>query len=177
MVRDQIIFAALDELSRRRALNPAESELMELTMHRLDTKRDYWQWTPDEDRMVRRLIIRRRQRKHRTKPFQANAEVAVLATQLGRSFWSVQRRLERLNKRRAKRQVPSSQMFKRMNGHAVLDCGDETQKTPPNGGAEPHPSRGAGNGAAGGTGGDYRIEEDPRGETQGPRPRQARAAL
>lgn len=127
-IRDQIIFAVLDEISRGRALGTAESELMEQTMHRLSTKRDYWQWTVEEDLAVRALILRRRKRKRRTKPFQANAEVVALADSLGRSYWSVQRRLERLSaRRRRRRKLPPPQMFKRANGHAALESGDGQQ--------------------------------------------------
>jgi hypothetical protein len=143
MVRDQIIFSALDEISRQRALEPAESELMELAMHRLGTKRDYWQWTEAEDAVLRTLLQRRRRRKLRTKPFQVNAEIAQAAAQLGRSFWSVQRRMERLGKGRVRRKPATSQMFKRANGHAALDSADGHEKAKPNGGAETLPRRGA----------------------------------
>ena len=149
MVRDQIIFQVLDELSKARALAPAESELMELTMHRLATKRDYWQWTEAEDAAVRALLTRRRARKRKAKPFQVNAEVAALAQSLGRSFWGVQRRLERLNKHRARRKSTPLQMFKRANGHAALECSDETHPPALVDSAQPDPRRANGGRAAG----------------------------
>jgi len=177
-LRDEIIFTALDEVSRYRPLATTESELMELTMHRLGlapgqqspaeqmrhrmqmlAKRnalhqrdvsicnllgkiqqfrpldrhentllagamhrlglthDKWHWTPEEDELVFRLLRNRARRKRPKLPFTVNGEVERLAMELGRSYWAVQRRIERLRNGNGK-------MFKRGNGNGSLDSAD-----------------------------------------------------
>jgi len=119
VARDQIIFSVLDEISRHRPLTAPESELMEIAIHRLGLMREKWHWTPWEDEMIVRLLKRRAERrwKRRERPARAAHEVRELAEELGRSYWAVQRRLERIRTGKVKPQI----MFKRANGHAALD--------------------------------------------------------
>lgn len=106
--RDQTIVTLLEKLGKVRDLDETESSLMERTVRRLTPKREVWRWSEKEDRLLLALI-RRRARKGRPKPFQRNDEIRNLADELGRSYFAVHRRIERLRKRRkcsdARRQV------------------------------------------------------------------------
>lgn len=97
--RDQTIVQLLEKLARHRELQPEESSLMERTVRRLTPKREVWRWSEKEDRLLL-AMIRRRARVGRPKPFQRNDEIRNLADQLGRSYFAVHRRMERLRKRR-----------------------------------------------------------------------------
>lgn len=97
--RDMTIVALLEKLARERDLDPDESALMERTVRRLTPKREVWRWSEKEDRLLL-AMIRRRARMGRPKPFQRNDEIRNLADQLGRSYFAVHRRMERLRKRR-----------------------------------------------------------------------------
>lgn len=97
--RDQTIVDLLSELQRCRDLQPKESALLERTVRRLTPKREVWRWSEKEDRLLK-AFIRRRARKGRPKPFQRNDEVRNLADQLGRSYFAVHRRIERIRKGR-----------------------------------------------------------------------------
>ncbi len=102
--RDEKIVNLLEQLQRCRSLNDDETTLLEKTVRRITPKRLVWYWHPDEDRKIKDLMARRR-RRGRTKPFQRNDEIRLLAIQLGRTEWAVRRRMERLGKakRKAKR--------------------------------------------------------------------------
>lgn len=95
--RDETIVHLLEKVQRCRPLEPEEEGLLERTVRRLTPKRLVWYWRPDEDRKIRDLMARRR-RRGRTKPFQRNDEIRLLAMQLGRTEWAVRRRMERLRK-------------------------------------------------------------------------------
>lgn len=95
--RDQTIVTLLEKLQRCRDLEPEESALMERTVRRLTPKREVWRWSEKEDRLLQ-SFIRRRARAGRPKPFQRNDEVRALAQELGRTYFAVHRRIERLRK-------------------------------------------------------------------------------
>jgi hypothetical protein len=107
--RDQTIVGLLEKLARERNLTDDESTLMERTVRRITPKREVWRWHPDEDRMIKDLLARRR-RRGPPKPFKRNDEIRLLAIQLGRTEWAVRRRMERLRKRRkCSRAQPASE--------------------------------------------------------------------
>lgn len=109
--RDETIVNLLEKVQRCRPLNEEEEGLLERTVRRITPKRQRWYWHPDEDRMIKDLMARRR-RRGPTRPFQRNDEIRLLAIQLGRTEWAVRRRMERLGKMKRKRTVNGS----RVNG-------------------------------------------------------------
>lgn len=117
--RDVALCDLLSKLQVFRPLDRNETWLLAGAVHRLGLTHDKWHWTPEEDEMILRLL-RNRSRRRPKRPFTANNEVERLAAQLGRSYWAVQRRIERLRKGNGK-------MFKRANGHASLDSADGRQ--------------------------------------------------
>ena len=120
----------LDEVSRNRQLAEAESELLALTMRRLEVKHAFYQWTRAEDDAIRRLMARRYARKTKTKPSQSSREIRELADTLGRSYRAVHRRMERLRKRLIHRKPAHPQLSQSLNGHGSLDSGDGQQSDP-----------------------------------------------
>ncbi|MES2902674.1 MAG: hypothetical protein V4696_00670 [Pseudomonadota bacterium] len=95
--RDQTIVTLLEKLNRHRELEPEERVLMDRTIRRITPKRDVWRWSEKEDRLLL-AFMKRRTRAGRPKPFQPNDEVRNLAEELGRSYFAVHRRIERLRK-------------------------------------------------------------------------------
>jgi hypothetical protein len=95
--RDQTIIALLDSLQRERDLTPVECVLMESTVRRLTPRREVWRWSAKEDRTLVALI-KRRATGGRPRPFERNDEVRDLAAQMGRTYFAVHRRIERLRK-------------------------------------------------------------------------------
>lgn len=94
-LRAEITIAQLEALDR--ALTEAESLSLERALLRLGPKRDVWRWSAREDRKVV-LLIKRRGYSLRIKPFERNDEVRRLAIDLGRSYESVLKRIQRLRK-------------------------------------------------------------------------------
>lgn len=106
--RDRQIIGLLDKLSRYRPLDDEESGMMERSLRHLGPKRAVWRWTPGEDRAIKRLM-RKRALNGGPKPYQPDDDVKVLAGRLGRTYWAVIRRMERL---RNSGKAPG-QLFKR----------------------------------------------------------------
>ena len=101
--RDEAIVQLLEKVQRCRPLDADEETLLSRTVSRLTPRRAKWYWRQDEDQAIKDLLARRRRRKP-AKPYQRNDEVRLLAERLGRTEWSVRRRMERLQKhRKAKR--------------------------------------------------------------------------
>jgi hypothetical protein len=94
-LRAQVTIANLEALDR--ALTEAESLSLERALLRLGPKRDVWRWSAKEDRKVV-MLIKRRGYSLRIKPFERNDEVRRLANDLGRSYESVLKRIQRLRK-------------------------------------------------------------------------------
>jgi len=96
MMRKRVLLGVLQGIARRRPLDDVESAVLDELAGRLArNKRPVWRWTAAEDaRLVR--LIRKREREGRPKPYQRNDAVARLARDLGRSYFAVHRRMERL---------------------------------------------------------------------------------
>lgn len=96
MMRKRVILNVLQDIARRRPLDEIEERtLAEIAGRLARHKREVWRWTPREDaRLVR--LIRKREKNGRPKPYEKNGEVARLARDLGRSYFAVHRRMERL---------------------------------------------------------------------------------
>lgn len=105
--RDRQIIGLLDKLSRFRPLDDEESSLMERSLRQLGPKRGVWRWQPHEDRAIKALM-RKRAKNGGPKPYQPDDDVKILAERLGRTYWAVIRRMERLRKA-----APAGQLFKR----------------------------------------------------------------
>lgn len=95
--RDQTIIALLEKLNRHRELDQDERVLMERAIRRLTPKREVWRWSEKEDRLLKALI-RKRARIGGPRPFERNDDVRKIAEELGRTYWAVHRRIERLRK-------------------------------------------------------------------------------
>ena len=98
--RDELTLQRLGEIERQRALTNDESVLLERVIRRMDRSRERdrpWSWTPAEDRKIR-MFMAKRARACLPKPFQRNDEVRNLASEMGRTYWAVLRRIERLRK-------------------------------------------------------------------------------
>ena len=118
--RDRQIIGLLDKLSRYRPLDDEESGLMERSLRHLGPKRAVWRWTQSEDRAIKRLM-RKRALNGGPKPYQQDDDVKLLAARLGRTYWAVIRRMERL---RNAGKAPA-QLFKRErhgNGAMMPPC-------------------------------------------------------
>lgn len=96
--RDETIVRLFGELRRVRVLDDDEKALFDRALLNLGPKREVWRWSEQEDRQLLNLI-RRRAEIGRPAPFKVNREVIELAESLGRSYFAVHRRIERLRKR------------------------------------------------------------------------------
>lgn len=93
--RAELTVRQMDSLDR--ALTDEESEQLERALRRLGPKRDLWRWSAKDDRRLE-LLIKRRGYSLRIKPFERNDEVQRIATELGRSYGSTLKRIQRLRK-------------------------------------------------------------------------------
>lgn len=97
--RDETIVHLLGTIQRHRDLTTDESALLERTVRRITPKREVWRWSDREDRLLLK-VIKRRASQGRPKPFERNDEIRKLAETLGRTYFAVHRRIERLRKRK-----------------------------------------------------------------------------
>jgi hypothetical protein len=102
MMRRRAMATVLMNIAKHRALDRAESDLLERILNRERHKRARWNWTEDEDKKIRALM-KRRQAKGPAKPYTKSPSVARLAKQLGRTYLSVHKRMKRLRDHDQKR--------------------------------------------------------------------------
>lgn len=100
LTRAEQVLARLDRIGRVRELSEEESLLLERTLRRHDRQsgRRTRPWSKREDQKLERLIAKRA-RIGLPKPFTRNDEVRRIAADMGRTYWAVLRRIERLRKR------------------------------------------------------------------------------
>jgi hypothetical protein len=97
LMRGQAAIDVLGRIASRRPLDSQESAMLARRMRGKVPKRDRWHWTQEEDLAVAELIAKR-EAEGRPPPYQPNGDVQRLADRLGRSYWAVHRRMERLRK-------------------------------------------------------------------------------
>lgn len=96
--RDETIVNLLGSLQRHRDLDHGETALLERTVRRLTPPREIWRWSAQEDLKLK-AFIKRRAKTGRPRPFEGDDEVRELAESMGRTYWAVHRRIERLRKK------------------------------------------------------------------------------
>jgi hypothetical protein len=96
--RDETIVNLLGSLQRIRDLDQGETALLERTVRRLTPPREIWRWSAQEDLKLK-AFIKRRSKTGRPRPFEGDDEVRQLAESMGRTYWAVHRRIERLRKK------------------------------------------------------------------------------
>jgi hypothetical protein len=97
LMKSRAAIHTFGRIASRRPLDDQESAMLARIIRGHTPKRDRWHWTHDEDAAVVELITRR-EAEGRPAPYQPNGDVQQLADRLGRSYWAVHRRMERLRK-------------------------------------------------------------------------------
>lgn len=94
---DATIVRLLASLERLRPLNTDERALQLSAKARAGGKRLRWHWTPAEMREID-MLIAKRARVGRPKPFRVDNEVRDMAARFGRTYMAVHRMIERRRK-------------------------------------------------------------------------------